>query len=86
MAQTAPSESHPWRRPGDDESLSLLRFRLMQLEIAAVTVFVTAWFCTLGPVPAIIAARCQARASNRVGHEERRGREKWNGVAVPKIF
>ncbi|MFL5338914.1 MAG: hypothetical protein ACJ8F7_02005 [Gemmataceae bacterium] len=37
-------------RPGGD-----LNFRLKQVMWTAVTVFLTAWFCTMGPIPAILA-------------------------------
>jgi hypothetical protein len=40
---------------GDDDSLRRLQFRLWQLSMTALTVLVTAWFITLGPVWAIIA-------------------------------
>jgi hypothetical protein len=32
-----------------------LYFRLWQLTLTALTVLITTWFCTLGPIPAILA-------------------------------
>ena len=32
-----------------------LNFRLKQVMWATITVFLTAWFCTMGPIPAILA-------------------------------
>jgi hypothetical protein len=55
MAVIAPPESRFWGNPGDEDSRSLLRFRLWQQVVGAVTVLVTAWFCTLGAIPAIFA-------------------------------
>ena len=39
----------------EDRPPSHLRARMRLIVYAAVTVFVTAWFCTMGPVPAILA-------------------------------
>ncbi len=39
----------------DEKPFGKLNFRLKQIGWTAVTVFVTAWFCTMGPVPAVLA-------------------------------
>jgi len=39
----------------DENPLRRVHFRLWQIVIASVTVFVTGWFFTLGAVPGIIA-------------------------------
>src|SRR5262245_60757903 len=44
------------RRLGrDDDGTNKARFRLLQFAATAVTVLATAWACTLGVIPAIIA-------------------------------
>jgi hypothetical protein len=40
---------------GDNDGLKRLRFRLVQIVATGITVVVTAWLCTLGVIPAIIA-------------------------------
>jgi hypothetical protein len=39
----------------DGDGLDRFRFRLYQLWWTVLTVLVTAWFITLGPIPAILA-------------------------------
>ena len=39
----------------EHDRLNRLQFRLWQITIAAVTLVLTGWFCTMGVVPAIIA-------------------------------
>ena len=39
----------------DDDGMQLLRMRLRQLSLTLFTVLITAWFVTLGPLPAILA-------------------------------
>ena len=39
----------------DEQPLGNLNFRLKQVAWTTATVFLTAWFCTMGPVPAILA-------------------------------
>jgi hypothetical protein len=39
----------------DNDDLHRLQQRLWQLLLTLVTVLITAWCCTLGPIPAIIA-------------------------------
>jgi hypothetical protein len=55
MIQMAPPKAPPRVALGDGDGLSRLQFRLWQLLMTAVTVLVTAWCCTLGWIPAIIA-------------------------------
>jgi len=38
-----------------DDHHRRLRMRLTQLTATAVTVIITAWICTFGPIPAVIA-------------------------------
>ena len=40
---------------GDDDGSARLRMRLNQVSLSAVTVFATAWCCTLGTVPAVLS-------------------------------
>jgi len=54
MAQTVHSDLPSWEGP-DDGKRALLRFRFWQLEITTATVFITTWFCSLGPAAAIVA-------------------------------
>jgi hypothetical protein len=39
----------------DDDRLRRLHFRLWQIMVSALTVLATCWFCTFGPLPALIA-------------------------------
>lgn len=39
----------------DDDRLRRVRLRLWQLLMTALTVLITAWFCTLGWIPAVLA-------------------------------
>jgi hypothetical protein len=39
----------------DDDGLQRLRFRLWQIWLTFLTVLITAWLCTLGTLPAILA-------------------------------
>ncbi len=55
MALLAPPPSPPRVAIGDNDGLKRLRFRLLQLLASAITVLVTIWLCTLGPIPAILA-------------------------------
>lgn len=55
MARIAPPQATWSGDRGGDDHLSRLRFHLWQLSITAVTVGVTAWFCTLGIIPALLA-------------------------------
>lgn len=55
MALLAPPPRPPRVAQGDSDGLRRMRLRLWQISVSALTVFITAWFCTLGPIPAIIA-------------------------------
>jgi hypothetical protein len=59
MAQLAPPQPPAQLPPAvaleDDDGLTRLRFRLWQLSLTAATILVTAWFCTFGWGPAILA-------------------------------
>jgi hypothetical protein len=55
MALKAPPPAPPLVAVGDDDGIRRVRMRLWQIMVSAITVFVTAWFCTLGPIPAILA-------------------------------
>jgi hypothetical protein len=55
MFVLAPPPRPPLVAVGDNDGLRRVRFRLYQIVSSMITVFVTAWFCTLGPVPAIVA-------------------------------
>jgi hypothetical protein len=55
MAQLAPPAPPPLVALGDDDRLKRVKFRLWQLLMTAVTVLITGWFITLGPVFAILA-------------------------------
>ena len=55
MSQLAPPRLPPRVAVADHDDLSRLHFRLWQIMVTAITVLITGWFCTLGPIPAIIA-------------------------------
>lgn len=55
MTQLAPPQLPPRVTVADDDSLDRLRFRLWQITVTALTVLITGWCCTLGPIPAICA-------------------------------
>jgi hypothetical protein len=55
MKQMAPPPVPPRVALDDDGGMRRLRFRLWQLLMTFLTVLITAWFCTLGAVPAIAA-------------------------------
>jgi hypothetical protein len=55
MALLAPPTSPPRATLGDDDGLRRVRLRLFQVLATAVTVLATAWLCTLGAIPAILA-------------------------------
>ena len=55
MMQMAPPQSPPRVALSDDDGLNRLEFRLWQLLLTAITVGVTAWICTFGWIPAILA-------------------------------
>ncbi len=52
--------SAPPRQPvavalADDDDLRRVHFRIWQWTMSLLTILVTVWFCTLGPIPGIIA-------------------------------
>jgi hypothetical protein len=55
MAQLAPPPSPPAVALDGDDRLRRVHFRLWQLVLTALTIFVTGWFVSMGPVPAILA-------------------------------
>ena len=55
MARLAPPQPPARVTLADDDGLNRIRTRFWQLWLTALTVLATAWFCTLGWVPAIIA-------------------------------
>ena len=55
MAVLAPPPAPPRVVPGDDDDKRRLRMRVMQVMATMATLFATAWVCSLGPIPAIIA-------------------------------
>ncbi len=55
MPRLTPPDVPPQITLGDDDRLQRLQFRLWQVFITTLTVLATAWFISLGPVPAIIA-------------------------------
>jgi hypothetical protein len=55
MAQMAPPAVPPCVALADDDGRRRFRFRLQQMSYAMLTIFITAWFCSLGPIPAILS-------------------------------
>jgi hypothetical protein len=55
MALLAPPPRPPRVAQGDHDGLRRMHLRLWQITMTALTVFVTAWCCTLGAIPAIVA-------------------------------
>jgi hypothetical protein len=55
MVGIAPPDAPPQVALDDDDGLNRLRLRLWQLWFTLLTVLLTAWVITLGPIPAIIA-------------------------------
>jgi hypothetical protein len=55
MAQMAPPEAPPALALADDDGRRRFQFRLRQLSYSMLTIFITAWFCSLGPIPAILS-------------------------------
>jgi hypothetical protein len=55
MIQMAPPNCPPRVALGDGDGLARVRFRLWQILWTAATVGVTAWICTFGWIPAILA-------------------------------
>jgi hypothetical protein len=55
MKSTVPPPNLPRVTFDDGSSRGRLRLRLSQVFWTAVTVLATAWLCTLGPIPAVLA-------------------------------
>ena len=55
MSQLAPPQAPPLIALADDDGLQRLRFRLWKVWLTILTVLITAWLVTLGPVPAVLA-------------------------------
>ena len=55
MALLAPPPRPPLVALGDRDGLRRLRLRLWQISALAVTVLLSAWCCTLGAIPAVVA-------------------------------
>jgi hypothetical protein len=55
MALLAPPPRTPRIALDDNDDLKRLRLRLTQILTTIVTVLVTAWLCTFGAIPAILA-------------------------------
>ncbi len=55
MATIAPPPAPPRVAMGDDDRTNKLRFRVWQMTATMVTLMITAWICSLGAIPAIIA-------------------------------
>jgi hypothetical protein len=55
MAQIAPPQIPPRVALDGDDGMNRLQLRLWQLWVTLLTVLVTAWLITLGPIPGIIA-------------------------------
>ena len=55
MTMLAPPPAPPRIAQGDHDGMDRLRMRMTQVLTTLVTVIVTAWLCTLGAIPAILA-------------------------------
>ena len=55
MTMLAPPPAPPRIAQGDNDGMDRLRLRMTQVLTTLVTVIVTAWLCTLGAIPAILA-------------------------------
>jgi hypothetical protein len=55
MMQMAPPKLPPRVALGEGDELHRIRFRLWQIGWTAATVGITAWICTFGWIPAILA-------------------------------
>jgi hypothetical protein len=50
----APPPAPPRVAQADNDDIRRFRLRLLQALATVITVLVTAWLCTLGPIPAIL--------------------------------
>ncbi len=55
MSQLAPPELPPLVALEGDDGGRRLRLRLRQLSLTLLTLIITAWFISLGPIPGILA-------------------------------
>jgi hypothetical protein len=55
MAQLAPPGPPPQLLLAEDDGRRRFRFRLQQVSLSVLTLFITAWFISLGPIPGILA-------------------------------
>jgi hypothetical protein len=55
MSALVPPPAPPRVASVDDDDKRRLRMRVTQVMATMVTLFATAWVCSLGPIPAIIA-------------------------------
>lgn len=55
MAVLAPPPSPPRVATADNDDINSFRMRTTQVVATVITVLITAWACTLGIIPAIIA-------------------------------
>lgn len=55
MAVLAPPPLPPRVALSDNDGARRLHSKLTRILVTAITVFVTAWLCTLGAIPAILA-------------------------------
>jgi hypothetical protein len=55
MATLAPPPSPPRVATAENDDINRFRMRTTQVLATVVTVMITAWLCTLGIIPAIIA-------------------------------
>jgi membrane-associated phospholipid phosphatase len=55
MRMMAPPAPPPRVALDDPDGHRRLQTRIWQVTVAIITTLVTAWFCTLGPIPAILA-------------------------------
>ena len=55
MALLTPPPRPPRVGLGENDGLRRVRLRLWQINASAITLFVTAYCCTLGPIPAVVA-------------------------------
>lgn len=55
MSALAPPPRPPRVATGEDDGARMHRIRLTQVMATLATLFATAWLCTLGAIPAVIA-------------------------------
>jgi hypothetical protein len=55
MLSMAPPEAPPRIALDDGDGVNRVRLRLWQLWLTLLTILITAWLMTLGPIPGIIA-------------------------------